>query len=160
VVKHKDIKPSNILIHRTNPIIADMGISHGFDNDSKSSGPSAGSLPYLAPEVFKKQLRSRRQDVWSMLCCFIEILAFLKDMDRTTFHMSLELVAYFYSYDSVVGWLNSLKPGAANEEELAFIQLLLDSFKTDPEERPYARRHLIAEGKDSQGPRTIYHSPS
>lgn len=37
-----------------------------------------------------------------MLCCFIEILAFLKDMDRTTFHMSLELVVYFYSYDSVV----------------------------------------------------------
>jgi serine/threonine protein kinase len=139
-VKHKDIKPSNILIYGTNPIIADMGISHGFDNDSKSSGPSAGSLPYLAPEVFKRQLRGRRQDVWSMLCCFTEILAFLKDIDRTTFHTSLELVAYFHSYDSVVGWLNSLKPGAANEEELAFIQLLLDSFKRDPEERPYARR--------------------
>ena len=36
-------------------------------------------------------------------------------------------------------WLNVLKPGPVNEEELAFIQLFLDSFKTDPEERSYAR---------------------
>ena len=53
-----------------------------------------------------------------MLCCFIEILALLKDMDRTMFHTSLDLMVYFYSYDSVVGWLNSLKPGAANERSL------------------------------------------
>jgi len=38
-----------------------------------------------------------------------------------------------------VDWLNSLKPAAADEDELTFIQLLLDSFKTNPEERPYAR---------------------
>ena len=138
-VKHKDIKPANILIHGTNPVIADMGISHTFDDDSKSSGQSAGSYTYEAPEVIKQQLRGRRQDVWSILCCFIEILAFLKDMDRKTFQKSMKLGVYFYNYDSVVGWLNALKPGAVNEEELALIRLLLDSFKTDPEERPYAR---------------------
>jgi serine/threonine protein kinase len=136
-VKHKDIKPSNILIHGTNPVIADMGISHGFDIDSKSSGLSAGSAAYMAPEVLKGQVRGRRQDVWSMLCCYMEILAFLKDMDRGTFRKSMEPI-YFYDYDLVVGWLNTLKPGAVDEEELAFVQLLLDSFKKDPEERPYA----------------------
>jgi hypothetical protein len=45
---------------------------------------------------------------------------------------------YFYNYDSVVDWLNGLKLGAVNEDELAFIQLLLDSFKKDAKERPYA----------------------
>ena len=53
-VKHKDIKPSNILIHGTNPVIADMGISHGFDNDSKSSGPSAGSRTCRALEIIEQ----------------------------------------------------------------------------------------------------------
>jgi len=48
----------------------------------------------------------------------MEILAFLKDMDRTTFHTLLELVVYFSSYDSVVEWLDALKPGTVNEEEL------------------------------------------
>jgi serine/threonine protein kinase len=137
-VKHKDIKPSNILIHGTNPIIADMGISHRFDNDSKSSGRSAGSLMYEAPEVIEEQVRGRRQDVWSMLCCYIEILAFQKDIDRKTFQKSIRLGIYFYKYDFVANWLNSLKPGAVDEEELAFVQLLLDSFKRDAEERPYA----------------------
>jgi serine/threonine protein kinase len=137
-VKHKDIKPSNILIHGTNPIIADMGISHRFDNDSKSSGRSAGSLMYEAPEVIEEQVRGRRQDVWSMLCCYMEILAFQKDIDRKTFQKSIRLGIYFYKYDFVANWLNSLKPGAVDEEELAFVQLLLDSFKRDAEERPYA----------------------
>jgi serine/threonine protein kinase len=137
-VKHKDIKPSNILIHGTNPVIADMGISHRFDNDSKSSGRSAGSFAYEAPEVIEEQVRGRRQDVWSMLCCYMEILAFLKDMDCRTFHKSIRGRLYFHSYDFVVDWLNALKPGAVDEEELAFVQLLLDSFKTNPEERPYA----------------------
>jgi serine/threonine protein kinase len=136
-VKHKDIKPSNILIHGTNPVIADMGISHGFDIDSKSSGLSAGSALYMAPEVLKRQVRGRRQDVWSMLCCYMEILAFLKDMDRGTFRKSKEPI-YFYDYDLIVGWLNTLKPGVVDGEELAFVQLLLDSFKKNPEERPYA----------------------
>jgi serine/threonine protein kinase len=137
-VKHKDIKPSNILIHGTNPVIADMGISHRFDNDSKSSGLSAGTFAYKAPEVIQEKVRGRRQDVWSMLCCYMEILAFLKDMDLGTFHKSVGGRTYFYNYDSVVVWLNALNPDAVDEEELAFVQLLLNSFKRDPEERPYA----------------------
>jgi serine/threonine protein kinase len=138
-VKHKDIKPSNILIHGTNPVIADMGISHRFDNDSKTSGPSAGSLMYEAPEVMDEQPRGRRQDVWSMLCCYMEILAFLKGMKRSKFHWSIKLARYYWNHNSVVDWLDSLKSAAADQDELAFIQLLLDSFKTDPVERPYAR---------------------
>ena len=115
-----------------------MGISHRFENDSKSSGRSAGSLAYEALEVIEEQVRGRRQDVWSLLCCYMEILAFLKDVDRRAFHKSVGGRIYFHSYDSVVVWLNALKPHAVDEEELAFVQLLLDSFKRDPEERPYA----------------------
>jgi serine/threonine protein kinase len=140
-IKHKYIKPSNILIHGANPVIADMGISNRFDNDSKSSGPSAGSRSYEAPEALDGETCGRRQDVWSLLCCYIEILAFMKGMDRATFHRSMKLghASYYSSHSLIVDWLNSLKPAAADEDELTFIQLLLDSFKTNPEKRPYAR---------------------
>jgi len=140
-IKHKDIKPLNILIHGANPVIADMGISNRFDNDSKSSGPSAGSRSYEAPEALNGVARGRRQDVWSLLCCYIEILAFMKGTDNATFHRSMSLghSSYYAGHSLIVDWLNSLNPAAADEDELAFIQLLLDSFKTNPEERPYAR---------------------
>ena len=140
-IKHKDIKPSNILIHGANPVIADMGISNRFDGDSKSSGPSAGSPRYEAPEALKGERRGRRQDVWSLLCCYIEMLAFMKGTDLVTFHksMTLDYTHYYSSHSLIVDWLNSMKLAAADEDELTFIQLLLDSFKTNPEERPYAR---------------------
>src|SRR5438874_843987 len=71
------------------------------------------------------------------------MLAFLKGMDREAFHTSMNLGGYCGSYYArhsfIVDWLNSLKPSAADPDELTFIQLLLDSFKTNPEERPYAR---------------------
>ena len=64
-------------------------------------------------------------------------------MDRKTFHKSMKLSGYCKSYYSrhtfVVDWLNSLKPSAADEDELTFIQLLLDSFEVNPDKRPYAR---------------------
>jgi len=56
-----------------------------------------------------------------------------------TFQKSMKLGIFYFSHDLIVDWLNALKPGAVNEEELTFIQLLLHSFKTDPKERPYAR---------------------
>jgi serine/threonine protein kinase len=140
-IKHKDIKPSNILIHGANPVIADMGISNRFDNDSKSSGPSAGTRSYEAPEALDGEIRGRRQDVWSLLCCYIEMLAFMKGTDCATFHKSKRLghTSYYSIHSSIVDWLNSMKPAAADEDELTFIQLLVDSFKTKPEERPYVR---------------------
>lgn len=137
-VKHKDIKPANILIYGTNPVIADMGISHRFDDISKSSGWTANTLAYAAPEVYHQKVRGRRQDVWSMLCCYIEVLAFLKDMDSNTFHELMGGREYIFNYKFVVNWLNSLKPEVVDEEEAALVQLLLDSFKMAPEERPYA----------------------
>lgn len=142
-IKHKDMKPSNILIHGTNPIIADMGISHGFDNDSKTSGRSCASRIYAAPEVLNEQVRGRRQDVWSLLCCYIEILAYLNGVDREAFCELMDLGGYcgvyYLRHSRVVNWLNSLKPSAANEDELTLIQLLIDSFKKNQDERPYAR---------------------
>jgi hypothetical protein len=65
----------------------------------------------------------------------------MKGTDGATFHRSMRLghSAYYSSHSLIVDWLNSLKPAAVDEDELTFIQLLLDSFKTNPKERLYAR---------------------
>jgi serine/threonine protein kinase len=50
-MKHKDIKLDNILIHGSNIIITDLGISNKFLDSSLSTGDSPGSFAYMAPEV-------------------------------------------------------------------------------------------------------------
>lgn len=40
-IKHKDIKPENILFDKTRVVIADFGISRGFETGSTSDGPTA-----------------------------------------------------------------------------------------------------------------------
>lgn len=78
-IKHKDIKPENILLHDTGhrsirPVIADLGISkifkHGNPTDYNKS-----TYAYLAPEQVNAIGSTLRSDVWQLGCCFALMLA-------------------------------------------------------------------------------------
>ncbi|KAF9739621.1 Mitogen-activated protein kinase kinase kinase YODA [Paraphaeosphaeria minitans] len=43
LIKHKDIKPQNILFHNNRVVLADFGISKIFDDHSTSIGPTGKS---------------------------------------------------------------------------------------------------------------------
>lgn len=74
-IKHRDIKPGNILVYDSNVLIADFGISHDFLNTT--SGATPASPRYCAPEVAKNGKRNWSQDVWSLGCVFLEMVAAL-----------------------------------------------------------------------------------
>ncbi|KAI9773521.1 MAG: hypothetical protein M1839_002057 [Geoglossum umbratile] len=53
-IRHKDIKPGNILVHGENVLLADFGTSLDWTDSGQSttiSRPNAISVPYCAPEV-------------------------------------------------------------------------------------------------------------
>lgn len=55
-IRHKDIKPGNILVHGENVLLADFGTSLDWTNQGESTTagvPSAISIPYCAPEVME-----------------------------------------------------------------------------------------------------------
>jgi hypothetical protein len=122
-------------------VIADIEISYRFNDNDKKPDQSIKSCRYLAPEAIQGLSYGRREDVWSILYYYVEILAFLKDRDLRTIHIDIhnpkKLMIFFYSHDLIMEWLNTLKPCAVDKEKLTFIQLLLDSFKTDQKKRPY-----------------------
>ena len=141
-IKHKDIKTENMLVHGDNIIITDFGISKRFTGRSTSLGDSPGSATYMAPEVINKDRRGRQQDIWSLICCFIEMLSFISDVAISDFRKWCNPTEWRFSfnndYDRVVAWLNHLRSQTEVETHLALIDLLLSGLKKEPKERPTA----------------------
>ncbi|KAH6620368.1 kinase-like domain-containing protein [Boeremia exigua] len=77
-VRHKDIKPRNLLVKGEKIFFTDFGSGHIFDDSGNSTtdGPSFGhTKAYCAPEVIKNANRNRSSDVFSLGCVMIEMVA-------------------------------------------------------------------------------------
>jgi serine/threonine protein kinase len=79
-IRHKDIKPQNILIHQGAVIFTDFGYS--LDSSQLSNSATEGRLEFLtkkysAAEVLARDTRDSHSDVWSLGCVFLELLSAL-----------------------------------------------------------------------------------
>ena len=79
-VLHRDVKPSNIVVRRTDaqPLLVDFGTAYVFDTiDTKTlTRATVGSLGYIPPEVLAEPThRSPTHDVFSVAVTLYEILA-------------------------------------------------------------------------------------
>jgi len=87
-VRHKDIKPRNVLLHRNDGLyITDFGLSRDTTDSSSSvtNGIDRGTYLYCAPEVALYEPRGRAADIYSLGCVFLEI---------NTVHRRLSLAAF------------------------------------------------------------------
>jgi tetratricopeptide (TPR) repeat protein len=90
-IRHKDIKPSNILVHGGNVLFTDFGLAFDFTDEEGSTTVSMvnGMTPkYCAPEVANLEPRNTSSDIWSLGVVFLEMAVVLKG--RT--------VEYMYSF--------------------------------------------------------------
>ena len=75
-VKHKDLKPANILVMGSHVLLADFGISKDLIDEettaTKNEGPG-GTPTYSAPEAKIESRRGRAVDIYSLGCVFLEI---------------------------------------------------------------------------------------
>lgn len=80
-VRHKDIKPQNILVSSGKVLFADFGLSFDFTDATGSTTMSMvnGMTPrYCAPEVANHEARNKLSDIWSLGVVFLEMTATLK----------------------------------------------------------------------------------
>jgi serine/threonine protein kinase len=79
-IRHKDIKPQNILVHEGRVLYTDFGIAFEADQSNTTTTGLAGicSRRYCAPEVQANTSRNRKSDIWSLGCVFVEMLDVLE----------------------------------------------------------------------------------
>jgi serine/threonine protein kinase len=108
-IRHKDIKPQNILICKGNILFADFGLSRDFADDvgSTTSGLTPASPRYSAPEVATYEARNTSSDIWSLGCVFIEMTAALHGLNvdriKDFYARSGSRSVHFHSNPSATG---------------------------------------------------------
>lgn len=77
-VKHKDIKPDNILLYTDDdhviPYLTDVGVSKVYRPGTKTNF-TGSTYPYLSLEQLDLQESSLKSDIWQLGCCFAMLLA-------------------------------------------------------------------------------------
>jgi serine/threonine protein kinase len=114
-LRHKDIKPRNILVHNGLVLYTDFGYS--FDHSGISSSTTDGrpdflTRKYSAPEVLDHEERNSSSDIFSLGCVFIEILSALTAAalhdDITSFSASMDDVHEQLAALQTPPWSSSL----------------------------------------------------
>jgi serine/threonine protein kinase len=75
-IRHKDLKPQNILVKGTSILITDFGTALDWTDRSRATttgDPGPISINYAAPEVVDREQRSESSDIWSLGCVFLEM---------------------------------------------------------------------------------------
>lgn len=119
-VRHKDIKPQNILIDESGSFkITDFGISKCFPPNTSHATQEQPSRTdhYASPEILNDRERDDRSDTFSLGCVILEVVSVLFDHDRESLrehflHLHNELrtfTAYADQLPQVHSWISILR---------------------------------------------------
>jgi hypothetical protein len=104
-VRHKDIKPRNILVNQGHVLFTDFGLSFDFADADSINGMTPR---YCAPEVAFQEPRNTSSDIWSLGVVFLEMVVVLKG--KTIEYMD----AFFKEHGSGQAFVRTNHPALAD----------------------------------------------
>ncbi|PRT55994.1 Serine/threonine-protein kinase RAD53 [Wickerhamiella sorbophila] len=140
-ISHRDLKPDNILIAQTDPIVvkvADFGLAK-ISSQGTFLKTFCGTLSYLAPEVLASRngagaaKYSRLVDIWSIGClAYVILTGYLPFSGNTQEELYRSVMSGQFN-------MEPLKQLNVSKEALDFLSLMLT---VDPNHRPDAYKAL------------------
>ena len=142
-IRHRDIKPQNILVKGERVYLADFGISLDWESLSRSTTTeeSGKTLLYCAPEVAQFKPRNSSSDIWSLGCVFLEISNVLSGIDiqdmQNYFRQNSDNYRFYSNLAIIPDWINIIRSKGALEDESPF-EWISDMLQGDLTVRPTA----------------------
>ena len=134
-VRHKDIKPGNILLNEGRIYLCDFGISRDWSNDDHST--TEGDVyrytrRYCAPEVIGQGSRNKSSDIWSLGCVFLEMITVIKGFSLDEMNdFLLEKSEGFSAHGlwsapkAIKIWLDRIRDQSADDKPLDWITAMV-----------------------------------
>jgi serine/threonine protein kinase len=158
-VRHKDIKPQNVLIKGKTAFLTDFGISRDWTEMSRSTtqGTTFFTPQYCAPEVANHGSRNTSSDIWSLGCLFLEIVAVLKDRTRSAMNTFFQThgsktVIFWNNSSAVSQWIAMLRGSEESELDNIPLEWVQEMLHHDPAKRLDANTlvyTIMSSGSDS-----------
>ncbi|OWY47078.1 DnaJ-like protein [Alternaria alternata] len=141
-IRHKDIKPSNVLIKHDQVYLTDFGTSldwSGCDNSTTLTAPPT-TPRYCAPEVMAFVERNTSSDIWSLGCVFLEMWTVLKrhTPEDLKSHMSshgTHVKEYHHNLEAIASWIKILENSMGPSCDLAPSQWIQNMLQHQPRSR-------------------------
>ncbi|KAF7546998.1 hypothetical protein G7Z17_g8018 [Cylindrodendrum hubeiense] len=142
-IRHRDIKPQNIIVKGERVLLTDFGIAYHWENLKRgtTTADSGKTLAYAAPEVVRVEARNESADIWSLGCVFLEMVTVLKresvETMRESFHERSDSYCFHANRDGISTWIKELRgmPPATDNVALDWATSMLQH---TPSERPTA----------------------
>lgn len=145
-IRHKDIKPQNVLVKGHQILLTDFGISLDWSEfgSETTSGPTMKTPRYCAPEVADFTRRNSFSDIWSLGCVFLEMWTVLQGGSISSLFSYLESngsksTCYFLNTNTALAWCFSLKENSGTSEDNTPLLWIARMMKHDQDDRWTAR---------------------
>lgn len=159
LIRHRDIKPRNILVDGEFVFFCDFGIALYFGDMGASQTSSAGNYTrfYSAPEVHNSQPRGRKADIFSLGCVFLEMITVVCGKSVDELLVYLDQNPYYKHPERIHTWIWKELAAHSSKEDRALLEVIQNMLDHDPQKRPLAEQLLEVFGNVGSYPCRICH---